>query len=85
MIGNALESSSYFYNILFAYVLCFVILLYSRYLVPGSVYKRCSLLPLSLSFFVFSLDFPSSSLRDNYTLSLAILLVVLQILYYIDQ
>ena len=76
MIGNTSESSSCFYDILFAYVLCFVILLYSGYLVPSSVHKRRSLSPLSLSFFLFSLGFPS---RDNYLFSLAIPLVILQI------
>ena len=44
-------------------ILVVFILLYCGYLVPSSVYERCSLSPLSLSFFLFSLDFPSSSLK----------------------
>ena len=52
------------------------ILVLAEHLVLSSVYKRRFLPPFSLSFFLFSLAFPLHSLRDNYVLSLAILLVL---------
>ena len=63
-----------FFCILSGSALCFVILLYSGYLVTNSAYKRRFLPPLSLSFLFFLLQtIPSGSIGDNYNQ------------YYVDQ
>ena len=63
-----------FFCILSGPALCFVILLYSGYLVTNSAYKRRFLPPLSLSFLFFLLQtIPSGSIGDNYNQ------------YYVDQ
>ena len=56
-----------FFCILSGPVPCFVILLYSRYLVTNSAYKRRFLPPLSLSFLFFlHQTIPAGSIGDNY-------------------